>query len=90
VTRIRTLIRRYVWHVVFGGVVGAASFELWQYALPDGVREWLVCVVAVGFVLVVEFAVGEARHRRARPTRPRRRVHARTTPAQPSKGGVAS
>jgi len=77
-----TLIRRYVWHVLFGLAVGAASFELCQYTLADAVPPWLLCAIAVAFVLVMESAVAEARDRRARRPLPRRRAHARTTPTQ--------
>jgi hypothetical protein len=82
------LIRRYYLHVLFGLAVGAASFELWQYTLEDMVPEWLLSAIAVAFVLVVEFAVVEARDRRARRLLPRRRAHARTTPARTRKNGV--
>ncbi|MGW2520506.1 hypothetical protein ACWC09_26525 [Streptomyces sp. NPDC001617] len=77
------VIRRYYRHVILGGVVGAASFKLWQYALAGAVPMWLLCIVAVAFVLVVEFLVAEARYRRGRPTR--RRAHARPAPANPRK-----
>lgn len=83
------LIRRYYLHVVFGLAVGAASFELWQYTLADAVPSWLLCAIAVAFVLVVEFAVAEARDRwAARRPLPRRRAHARTTPDRTRKNGV--
>lgn len=60
-------IRRYFWHVAFGLAVGAGSFELWQYALENILPMWLVCTIAVAFVLAVELAVAKARNRRARP-----------------------
>jgi hypothetical protein len=82
------LIRRYFWHVVFGLAVGATSFELWQYTLEDAVPSWLLCPIAVAFVLVVEFAVAEARDRRTRRPLPRRRAHARTAPDRTRKDGV--
>lgn len=63
------VMRRYYRHVAFGLAVGAASFELWQYALEDTLPMWLVCTIAVAFVLAVEFAVAEARNGRARPHR---------------------
>lgn len=76
-------IRRYFWHVAFGLAVGAASFELWQYALENILPVWLVCTIAVAFVLAVELAVAEARYRRGRP-RPRR-AHARPATPNPRK-----
>jgi hypothetical protein len=82
------LIRRYFWHVLLGLAVGAASFELWQYTLRGAVPEWLLSAIAVAFVLVVEFAVAEARDRRTRRPVPRRRAHARTAPVKTRKDGV--
>jgi hypothetical protein len=79
------LIRRFYLHVLFGLAVGGASFELWQYTLADAVPSWLLCAIAVVFVLVMEFAVAEARDRRTRRPLPRRRAHARTTPTQTRK-----
>lgn len=81
-------VRRYIWHVVFGLAVGAASFELWDYTLRGAVPSWLLCAIAVAFVLVAEFAIAEARDRRTRRPLPRRRAHARTTPANPRKNGA--
>jgi hypothetical protein len=82
------LLRRYLWHVLFGLAVGAASFELCQYTLADAVPPWLLCAIAVAFVLVMEFAVAEARDRRTRRPLPHRRAHARTTPDRTRKDGV--
>ena len=83
------LIRRYIGHVAFGLAVGCASFEVWDYLLRGAVAMWLLCSIAVGFVLAVEFAVSAARSRRARralPSSPRRRAHAR--PASLRQGRV--
>jgi hypothetical protein len=72
-------IRRFWKHILFGATIGVVSFELWLYALPAGVPQWLLCAVAVAFVLGTEYAVAELRDRRARRALPRRRAHARPT-----------